>query len=62
MPGLEMSGYNYAYYTIVVDGMQYGQTTNLDKYLYIVDTGTTFMYLPPREYFPYQADAVGTVH
>lgn len=34
----------------MVDGFQYGQTTNLDKYLYIVDTGTTLMYLPPREY------------
>lgn len=49
VPGHDAAAYNYAYYTIVVDGFQYGQTTDLDKYLYIVDTGTTLMYLPPRE-------------
>lgn len=40
--------YQYSFYTIVVDGFQYGQTTDLTKFLYIVDTGTTLMHLPPQ--------------
>ncbi|KKA26182.1 hypothetical protein TD95_003758 [Thielaviopsis punctulata] len=37
----------YTFYTIVVDGIQYGQVEDTHKYLYIIDTGTTLMYLPP---------------
>ncbi|KAL1888462.1 hypothetical protein Cpir12675_006173 [Ceratocystis pirilliformis] len=37
----------YTFYTVVTDGIQYGQVQDSRKYLYIVDTGTTLMYLPP---------------
>lgn len=30
--------------------MKWDQTTDTTKYPYIVDTGTTMLYLPPREY------------
>ncbi|PKS13074.1 hypothetical protein jhhlp_000415 [Lomentospora prolificans] len=43
----EPFSYQYSFYTIVVDGIQYGERTDLTKYLYIVDTGTTLMHLPP---------------
>ncbi|CAI4219671.1 unnamed protein product [Parascedosporium putredinis] len=40
--------FQYSFYTIAVDGIQYGQITDLTKYLYIIDTGTTLMHLPPN--------------
>ncbi|KKF94417.1 putative aspartic-type endopeptidase [Ceratocystis platani] len=38
----------YTFYTVVTDGIQYGQVQDSRKYLYIVDTGTTLLYLPPE--------------
>ncbi|KAL2891914.1 putative aspartic-type endopeptidase [Ceratocystis lukuohia] len=40
----------YTFYTVVTDGIQYGQVQDSRKYLYIVDTGTTLLYLPPAIY------------
>ncbi|KAK1528308.1 eukaryotic aspartyl protease [Colletotrichum paranaense] len=39
--------WQYSYYTILVDGLRWGSTSDTKKYLYIVDTGTTLMYVPP---------------
>ena len=36
----------YSFYTIVTDGIQWGQTSDTKQYPYIVDTGTSFLYLP----------------
>lgn len=33
----------------MLDGVRWGSTTDEAKYPYIVDTGTTLMYLPPRK-------------
>ncbi|TDZ38561.1 putative aspartic-type endopeptidase [Colletotrichum spinosum] len=41
------SAWQYSYYTILVDGIRYGSITDMKKYPYIVDTGTTLMYVPP---------------
>ncbi|KAF6839200.1 aspartic-type [Colletotrichum plurivorum] len=41
------SSWQYSYYTILVDGISWGSTTDTKKYPYIVDTGTTLMYVPP---------------
>ncbi|WYZ37623.1 hypothetical protein EsH8_II_001129 [Colletotrichum jinshuiense] len=39
--------WQYSYYTVLVDGIRWGSTVDTRKYPYIVDTGTTLMYLPP---------------
>lgn len=36
----------YSFYCISPDGMQWGQTEDTVKYLYIVDSATSFLYLP----------------
>ncbi|KAL5606890.1 hypothetical protein BROUX41_003267 [Berkeleyomyces rouxiae] len=38
----------YTFYTIVTDGIMYGEVQDSRKYLYIIDTGTTLLYLPPQ--------------
>ncbi|GFP57191.1 probable aspartic-type endopeptidase AFUA_3G01220 [Trichoderma asperellum] len=45
--GQPETAWKYSFYTIVPDGMKWGQTTDTTKYPYIVDTGTTMLYLPP---------------
>lgn len=45
----EMS-WEYSFYTIKVDGWKFGDVTNTAKYLYILDSGTTLCYLPPRKH------------
>lgn len=51
--GQPETAWKYSFYTIVPDGMKWDQTTDTTKYPYIVDTGTTMLYLPPREYINY---------
>ncbi|KAH6605008.1 aspartic-type endopeptidase [Trichoderma cornu-damae] len=41
------TAWKYSFYTIVPDGMKWDQTTDTTKYPYIIDTGTTMLYLPP---------------
>ncbi|EQB57592.1 eukaryotic aspartyl protease [Colletotrichum gloeosporioides Cg-14] len=41
------SAWQYSYYTILVDGIRWGTTTDERKFPYIVDTGTTMMFVPP---------------
>ncbi|KAL0940586.1 aspartic-type [Colletotrichum truncatum] len=41
------SSWQYSYYTILVDGIRWGSTMDEKKHPYIVDTGTTMMYVPP---------------
>ncbi|KAM0554706.1 hypothetical protein ACHAPJ_006777 [Fusarium lateritium] len=43
----ETTAWKPSFYTIIPDGLQWGSTTDLGKYPYIVDTGTTMMLLPP---------------
>ncbi|PHH65436.1 hypothetical protein CDD81_2540 [Ophiocordyceps australis] len=45
--GQAEASWRYSFYTIVPDGIQWGQTKDSTKYPYIVDTGTTMNYLPP---------------
>ncbi|KAL7892491.1 aspartic peptidase domain-containing protein [Trichoderma sp. SZMC 28014] len=45
--GQPETAWKYSFYTIVPDGMRWDQTTDTTKYPYIVDTGTTMLYLPP---------------
>ncbi|KAM0473384.1 hypothetical protein ACHAPX_008130 [Trichoderma viride] len=45
--GQPETAWKYSFYTIVPDGIQWDQTTDTTKYPYIVDTGTTMLYLPP---------------
>lgn len=47
--GQPETAWKYSFYTIVPDGMRWDQTTDTTKYPYIVDTGTTMLYLPPRK-------------
>ncbi|KAH8720167.1 putative aspartic-type endopeptidase [Beauveria bassiana] len=42
------TAWKYSFYTIIPDGVRWGQTTDATRYPYIVDTGTTLMYLPPQ--------------
>ncbi|KAJ2899781.1 aspartic-type endopeptidase-like protein [Zalerion maritima] len=42
------TSYKPSFYTIIPDGLLYGQSMNTAKYPYIIDTGTTLMYLPPQ--------------
>ncbi|KAK2037784.1 eukaryotic aspartyl protease [Colletotrichum somersetense] len=39
--------WQYSYYTVLVDGIRWGSTSDTRRFLYIVDTGTTLMYVPP---------------
>ncbi|KAK2003160.1 eukaryotic aspartyl protease [Colletotrichum falcatum] len=39
--------WQYSYYTVLVDGIRWGSTSDSRRFLYIVDTGTTLMYVPP---------------
>ncbi|KAK1751155.1 aspartic-type endopeptidase [Echria macrotheca] len=41
------TAYEYSFYTIIPDGWDYDQKTDIKKYPYIVDSGTTLCYLPP---------------
>lgn len=41
------TAWQYSFYTIVPDGWQWDSTTNMQKFCYIVDSGTTLNYLPP---------------
>lgn len=43
------TSWKYSFYTIIPDGVRWDQTTDSTKYPYIVDTGTTMNYLPPRK-------------
>ncbi|KAK1248060.1 hypothetical protein MKX07_000948 [Trichoderma sp. CBMAI-0711] len=45
--GSPETAWKHSFYTIVPDGMKWDQTTDTTKYPYIVDTGTTMLYLPP---------------
>ncbi|KFA73737.1 hypothetical protein S40288_06272 [Stachybotrys chartarum IBT 40288] len=45
--GQPETAWKHSFYTIVVDGLKWDQTTVTSKYPYIVDTGTTMMYCPP---------------
>ncbi|PNP37949.1 hypothetical protein TGAMA5MH_10048 [Trichoderma gamsii] len=45
--GQPETAWKYSFYTIVPDGIRWDQTTDTTKYPYIVDTGTTMLYLPP---------------
>lgn len=44
------TAWRYSFYTVVPDGIKWDQTTDETRYPYIVDTGTTAIYLPPRKY------------
>ncbi|KAH7311711.1 aspartic peptidase domain-containing protein [Stachybotrys elegans] len=41
------TAWKYSFYTIIVDALKWDQTTVTAKHPYIVDTGTTMMYVPP---------------
>ncbi|CAM1509351.1 Fc.00g030900.m01.CDS01 [Cosmosporella sp. VM-42] len=43
----EQTAWEYSYYTIIPDGFKWGLTTDTTKYPFIVDTGTSMMFLPP---------------
>ncbi|POR34284.1 Putative aspartic-type endopeptidase [Tolypocladium paradoxum] len=45
--GQAETSWRYSFYTIIPDGIKWGQTTDTTKFPYIVDTGTTMNYLPP---------------
>ncbi|OAA44313.1 Peptidase A1 [Metarhizium rileyi] len=45
--GSTETSWKYSFYTIIPDGVIWGQRTDMTKYPYIVDTGTTMNYLPP---------------
>lgn len=49
MFGSAESSWQYSFYTIIPDGIKWGQMSDETKYPYIVDTGTTLNYLPPRK-------------
>lgn len=40
---------DYSFYTIIPDGIVYGSSLDRGKYPYIVDSGTTLIYLPPSK-------------
>lgn len=42
------TAYEYSFYTIIPDGWDFDQKTDTKNYPYIVDSGTTLCYLPPR--------------
>ncbi|KAJ4127232.1 hypothetical protein NW768_008860 [Fusarium equiseti] len=43
----DVTAWKPSFYTIIPDGLQWGSTTDMGKYPYVVDTGTTMMYIPP---------------
>ena len=43
------TAFDYSFYTIVATGVRWDNTVTEDKYPYIIDTGTTLIYLPPRK-------------
>lgn len=43
------TSWRYSFYTIIPDGIKWGQATDRTKFPYIVDTGTTMNYLPPSK-------------
>ncbi|OAQ90787.1 aspartic-type endopeptidase [Purpureocillium lilacinum] len=45
--GQAETAWRYSFYTIIPDGIKWGQSTDTTKFPYIVDTGTTMNYLPP---------------
>ncbi|KYK58439.1 eukaryotic aspartyl protease [Drechmeria coniospora] len=45
--GQSETSWRYSFYTIIPDGVKWGQSTDTTKFPYIVDTGTTMNYLPP---------------
>lgn len=47
--GSAETAWKYSFYTIVPDGVIWGQSRDKTKFPYIVDTGTTMNYLPPRK-------------
>ncbi|RGP76021.1 hypothetical protein FLONG3_5412 [Fusarium longipes] len=42
----EATAWKPSFYIIIPDGLQWGSTTDTVKYPYVVDTGTTMMYIP----------------
>ncbi|KAK1984463.1 eukaryotic aspartyl protease [Colletotrichum cereale] len=46
-PDRPEGSWQYSYYTVLVDGIRWGSTSDTRRFLYIVDTGTTLMYVPP---------------
>ncbi|KHN97794.1 Peptidase A1 [Metarhizium album ARSEF 1941] len=45
--GSAETSWRYSFYTIIPDGIVWGQRMDKTKFPYIVDTGTTMNYLPP---------------
>ena len=45
-----VTAYTHSFYTIVVDGISWGEGRDTTKHLYIVDTATSLIYLPPRKF------------
>ena len=56
----DKTAWKHSFYTIVPDGMRWDSTTDETRYPYVVDTGTTLMYLPPGEYLTYLIDPLGS--
>ncbi|KAK1597549.1 eukaryotic aspartyl protease [Colletotrichum navitas] len=46
-PHRPTGSWQYSYYTVLVDGIRWGSTSDTRRFLYLVDTGTTLMYVPP---------------
>ncbi|KAM0335607.1 hypothetical protein ACHAQA_000655 [Verticillium albo-atrum] len=46
-PTRSETAWKHSYYTIIVEGVQWGQTTDTTHCAYIVDTATTLTYVPP---------------
>ncbi|KAJ9143359.1 Aspartic-type endopeptidase-like protein [Pleurostoma richardsiae] len=44
---LPYTAVEYSFYTVIPDGFMYGGVSDRTKYPFIVDTGTTLIYLPP---------------
>jgi hypothetical protein len=44
------ASWQYSFYTVLVDGFEFAETRNMKKHLYVIDTGTTLNYLPPRKF------------
>jgi hypothetical protein len=46
------TAWQYSFYTVIPDGWQWESSTNMRKFPYIVDSGTTLCYLPPGKTQP----------
>ena len=46
LEGSLYSSNDYSFYTIIPEGFEFEKSTDLTKYPYIIDSGTTLMYLP----------------